>query len=120
MPSVPAKILIGISSDPDESKQLLSRAISVLAHPNDNIVAIHVLGQSKRESVTKSQSQLRRAKAYVISVLGEFARTCQSKQVNLEAKVIFCSSIGRGLVEEAKSIFADYLLLCSSRNQSNR
>lgn len=45
MPSVPAKILIGISSDPDESKQLLSRAISVLAHPNDNIVAIHVLGQ---------------------------------------------------------------------------
>ncbi|XP_061994164.1 probable receptor-like serine/threonine-protein kinase At5g57670 [Rosa rugosa] len=123
MPSVPAKILIGISSDPDESKQLLSRAISVLAHPNDNIVAIHVLvgeERKKRESVTKSQSQLRRAKAYVISVLGEFARTCQSKQVNLEAKVIFCSSIGRGLVQEAKSIFADYLLLCSSRNQSNR
>ncbi|KAL6194418.1 hypothetical protein ACLB2K_035502 [Fragaria x ananassa] len=123
MPSVPAKILIGISSDSDESKQLLSRAISVLAHPNDNIVAIHVLvGEEKRKckSVTKFQSQLRRAKAYVISLLGEFASSCQSKQVNLEARVIFCSSIEKGLIEEAKSIFADYVLLCSSRNQSNR
>ncbi|XP_050371823.1 probable receptor-like serine/threonine-protein kinase At5g57670 [Argentina anserina] len=123
MPSVPAKILIGISSDPDESKQLLSRAISVLAQPNDNIVAIHVLvgeERKKQKSVSKSQCQLRRAKAYVISVLGEFARTCQSKQVNLEAKVAFCSSIEKGLIEEAKFVFADYLLLCSSRNQSNR
>lgn len=41
-------------------------------------------------------------------------------QVNLEARVVFCSSVGRGLIEEAKSIFADYLLLCGSRNQSHR
>lgn len=37
-------ILVGISLDPDESKGLLSWAIRVLAHPNDNIVTIHVLG----------------------------------------------------------------------------
>ncbi|KAK9931899.1 hypothetical protein M0R45_019153 [Rubus argutus] len=47
-------------------------------------------------------------------------QSCQSKQVNLEARVVFCSSVGRGLIEEAKSIFADYLLLCGSRNQSHR
>lgn len=35
----------------------------------------------KRVSVRRRQSQLRQAKAYVISVLGEFAQTCWSKQV---------------------------------------
>ncbi|KAF3452838.1 hypothetical protein FNV43_RR03271 [Rhamnella rubrinervis] len=116
----PAKILIGISLDPDESKELLSWAITVLAHPNDNIIATHVLALKERKLTRETQSQLRRAKAYVISVLGEFARTCQSKQVNLEARVGFSSSVRRGLVKEAKSVSADYLLLFrGSRNRSN-
>ncbi|KAM1329201.1 hypothetical protein ACFX15_012824 [Malus domestica] len=122
-PSTPSRILVGISSDADDSKELLSWAIRVLAHQNDNIVAIHVLvgeERKKHESGTKNQSQLRRAKANVISVLGEFARSCQFKQVNLEARVVFSSSVGRGLIEEAKSISADYLLLGGSRNQSKR
>lgn len=42
--STPAKILIGISLNPDDSKELLSWAIRVLANPNDDIVALHVLG----------------------------------------------------------------------------
>lgn len=42
--SAPAKILIAIPLDPDDSKELLSWAISVLARPNDEIIAIHVLG----------------------------------------------------------------------------
>lgn len=37
----------------------------------------------KRGSISKRQHQIRQAKAYVISVLGEFASTCQSKQVCL-------------------------------------
>lgn len=37
--------------------------------------------KKKRESVARRQSQLRQAKAYVISVLGEFARACWCKQV---------------------------------------
>ena len=39
----PAKILIGLSLDPEDSKELLSWAIRVLANPNDTIVAVHVL-----------------------------------------------------------------------------
>lgn len=35
----------------------------------------------KRKLITRDQAKLRQAKAHVISVLGEFARTCQSKQV---------------------------------------
>lgn len=41
-------------------------------------------------------------------------------QVNLEARVGFNSSIRRGLIKEAKSVSADYLLLRASRNRSNR
>ncbi|KAH9806055.1 putative receptor-like serine/threonine-protein kinase [Citrus sinensis] len=121
--SAPSKILIGFSLDPNDSKELLSWAIKVLAQPNDRIVAIHVLvgeESKKRGSMAKRQSQIRRAKAHVISMLGEFAGTSQSKQVNLEAKVGFSTSIGRGLIEEAKSISADYLVLRGSRNHSNK
>ncbi|KAH8481971.1 hypothetical protein H0E87_029432 [Populus deltoides] len=117
IPPAPSKILIGISSDLDDSNELLSWAIRVLAQPNDTIVAIYVL---VGEESKKKQSQIRQAKAHVISVLGEFARTCQSKQIGLEAKVGFSSSIARGLIEEAKSISADFLLLRRLRNQSNR
>ncbi|KAI9125660.1 hypothetical protein K1719_003078 [Acacia pycnantha] len=125
--SSPSKILIGLSLDPDDGRELLSWATRVLANPNDTIVALHVLvskdkkkKRKKRGSMTRRQSQLRQAKAYVISLLGEFAKMCWSKQVNLEAKVAFSSNVGGGLVEEVKSISADYLLLRGSRNQSNK
>ncbi|XP_027368772.1 probable receptor-like serine/threonine-protein kinase At5g57670 [Abrus precatorius] len=119
----PSRILIGLSLDPDDSKELLSWAITVLANPNDTIVAVHVLvaeDKKKRVSVRRRQSQLRQAKAYVISVLGEFAQTCWSKQVNLEARVALNSTVGGGLVEEVKSISADFLLLRGSRNRAKK
>ncbi|XP_054807464.1 probable receptor-like serine/threonine-protein kinase At5g57670 isoform X2 [Prosopis cineraria] len=125
--SSPSKILIGLSLDRDDSRELLSWAVRVLANPNDTIVALHVLvskdkkkRKKKRASMTRRQSQLRQAKACVISVLGEFAKACWSKQVNLEAKVAFSSNVGEGLVEEAKSISAEFLLLRGSRNQSSK
>jgi hypothetical protein len=40
--------------------------------------------------------------------------------VNLEAKVALSSTVGGGLVEEAKSISADFLLLRGSRNKTNK
>ncbi|KAJ6382138.1 hypothetical protein OIU77_030736 [Salix suchowensis] len=122
IPPAPSKILVGISLDPDHSIELLSWATRVLAQSNDTIVAIHVrVGEEskKGELIKKKQWQIRQAKAHVISVLGEFARTCQSKQINLEARVGFSSGIARALTEEAKSFSADYLLLRGSRNRSN-
>ncbi|KAG5243673.1 receptor serine/threonine-protein kinase [Salix suchowensis] len=110
IPPAPSKILVGISLDPDHSIELLSWATRVLAQSNDTIVAIHVrVGEEskKGELIKKKQWQIRQAKAHVISVLGEFARTCQSKQ----ARVGFSSGIARALTEEAKSFSADYLLL---------
>lgn len=47
-------------------------------------------------------------------------RTYERFQVNLEAKVGFSSSVGRGLVEEAKVISAEFLLIGRPRNRSNR
>ncbi|XP_057998607.1 probable receptor-like serine/threonine-protein kinase At5g57670 isoform X2 [Hevea brasiliensis] len=122
--SAPAKILMAIPLDPDDSKELLSWAISVLARPNDDIVAIHIIvgeeTKKQRELIKRKRSQIRQAKAHVISVLGEFARTCQSQQINLEARVGFSSSISKGLIQEAKSISADYLLIRGLRSRSNR
>ncbi|KAE9609832.1 hypothetical protein Lal_00006349 [Lupinus albus] len=123
VPNSPAKILIGLPLDPVDSKEILSWAIRVLAKPNDTIVAVHVLvakDKEKQVSVRRRISQIRKAKAYVISVLGEFAQTCWSKQVDLEAKVALSSKVGRGLVQEAKSISAEFLLLCGSRNHRNK
>lgn len=38
-----AKLLVGVSLDGGESSQLLAWSVTV-AHPNDTIVALHVLG----------------------------------------------------------------------------
>ncbi|CAN1811432.1 Probable receptor-like serine/threonine-protein kinase At5g57670 [Linum perenne] len=119
-----SKILIGIPLDPDESNELLLWAIRVLATPNDTIVAVHVVEKKKNKKKKKVckrvQSRIRQGKAHVISVLGEHAWTCQSKQINLEARVGFSSSIQAGLVHECKSISADYLVLPGLRSKSNR
>ncbi|XP_052198694.1 probable receptor-like serine/threonine-protein kinase At5g57670 [Diospyros lotus] len=121
--TAPAKILIGISLNSDESKELLSWGIRILAHPNDTVIALHVLvGEQRRklELAANNQTLHRRAKAFVISVMSEFARICQSKQVNLEARVGFSSSIGRGLIEEANNVSAEFLLVGRPKNKSNR
>ncbi|CAN1811435.1 Probable receptor-like serine/threonine-protein kinase At5g57670 [Linum perenne] len=125
-----SKILIGIPLDPDESNELLLWAIRVLATPNDTIVAVHVVveeeeskkkkNKKKKKVCKRVQSRIRQGKAHVISVLGEHAWTCQSKQINLEARVGFSSSIQAGLVHECKSISADYLVLPGLRSKSNR
>lgn len=134
IPPVPAKILVGISLNAEESKELLFWAVNVLAQPNDTVVALHVLAaednkkpvERKKEennkwlSIPLYQKQIRQAKAFAISIMGEFVETCQSKQVNLEARVSFSTSVGRGLIKEAKNIPADFLLICGKRNCSNK
>ncbi|XP_010536938.1 PREDICTED: probable receptor-like serine/threonine-protein kinase At5g57670 [Tarenaya hassleriana] len=118
-----SKILVAVPLAREESKNLLSWAINSIAKPSDTIVAFHVLvGEEPRNFPLKKKkrAQIRLAKAHVISVLAEFTRSCHSKQVNLEAKVGFSSSVGRGLVDEAKSISAHYLLLSRPTNHDFR
>ncbi|CAN4113352.1 unnamed protein product [Withania somnifera] len=131
----PSKILVGISLDIEESKELISWAIRVLASPNDTVIAQHIVvgeekskrfGERRKEeskkwqSISKNQTQIRKAKAFVISMMGEFAKTCQSKQVGLEARIGFSSNAGRGLIKEAKSIPADFLLIGGKKNKTCR
>ncbi|CAD5193152.1 unnamed protein product [Musa acuminata subsp. malaccensis] len=113
-----AKILVGVSLDARASFQLLSWAVTVAAHPNDTVVALHVLADKEGNRVSSERSRLRQAKASVISALGEFAETCQTKQVTLEAKVRCSSSVGKGLTEEAAQVEANFLVLGRSRNST--
>lgn len=39
-----SRILVGVTLDAKECAELLSWAIGVAAHPNDTVVALHVLG----------------------------------------------------------------------------
>ncbi|CAA0820014.1 Probable receptor-like serine/threonine-protein kinase [Striga hermonthica] len=130
IPSLPAKILIGISLDADESKELLGRAIQVLAQPGDTIVALHVIDKTggmpnkktRREEKyvkkRKHQKQFRQAKSFVISIVGDLVNTCQANEVYLEARVGLSSSTGKGLIEEAKITRANYLVIGSNGNKS--
>ncbi|KAF6149061.1 hypothetical protein GIB67_018639 [Kingdonia uniflora] len=118
----PGKILVGLSLDAEASNELLSWAIRIAARPNDTVVALHVLVQKelskKRGSTNCDNNKFRQAKAFVISALGEFAEICQSKEVNLEAKVGTSVSIQRGLTEEAAAIEATFLIVGSSSNRN--
>nr|XP_043630612.1 probable receptor-like serine/threonine-protein kinase At5g57670 [Erigeron canadensis] len=126
--SVPCKLLIGISLDQEQSMELLSSAICNLARPNDTVVALHILETRKKhesksgssKSNNRYQMRIRKAKAFVISVMGEFANVCRAKQVKLEARVGFSSSVGKGLIDEVKNISSKYLLIASKRNKLHR
>ncbi|XP_008782089.1 probable receptor-like serine/threonine-protein kinase At5g57670 [Phoenix dactylifera] len=118
--SLSSKILIGISLDARASSELLSWAVGNAAHPNDTIVAFHVLVGKGEKKINSDKTRLRQAKNFVISMLGEFVDICETKQVTLEAKVRSSSSIGRGLTDEAASIDANFLLVGGSRNSSQR
>ncbi|KAK9697509.1 hypothetical protein RND81_08G042200 [Saponaria officinalis] len=115
-------ILVGISLDDDEAKQLLTWAINILSHPHDTIIALHVLvGKEPKKLLTRSRdyNRFRRAKSFVLSVMGEFAEDSQSKQVHLEARVRYSDSIGSGLMDEAKRTNAEFVLLRGSKMVSN-
>ncbi|RZC73715.1 hypothetical protein C5167_049195 [Papaver somniferum] len=114
----PTKILIGISLNADVSKQLLSLAIQLAARPNDTIVAFHALANKKSSKKVEStkkisdRTKLRLTRAFIISILGEYTQVCQSKQVHLEAKVGTSTSVVKGLIDEATSMGATFLISC--------
>ncbi|XP_039141460.1 probable receptor-like serine/threonine-protein kinase At5g57670 isoform X3 [Dioscorea cayenensis subsp. rotundata] len=114
------KILVGVSLEVHRSNELLSWAVGVAAHPNDIIVALHVLVDKDEKKLEKSN--LQRAKTSVINMLANYAKICQAKQVQLEAKVRTSSSISKGLIEEALLIEANFLLVGGgcSKNSSQR
>uniref|UniRef100_A0A803N4H5 Protein kinase domain-containing protein n=1 Tax=Chenopodium quinoa TaxID=63459 RepID=A0A803N4H5_CHEQI len=123
MPATPATVIVATSLEFDDAKDLLSWAINILSHPNDTIIALHVIvGKEPKKLVPKSRDyrRFRRAKSFVLSVMGEFAETCQCKQVYLEARVVYSSSIGSGLIDEAKRTTAEFLVLKGSKLEPKR
>ncbi|KAH9622891.1 hypothetical protein KSS87_001160 [Heliosperma pusillum] len=117
----PSTILVGISLDIDEAKELLTWAINILSHPRDTIIALHVLGKEPKKliPISRDYQRYRRAKTFVLSTMGEFAEDSKCRQVNLEARVIYSSSIGSGLIDEAKRTSATFLLLRGSTTKPN-
>ncbi|KAK1317994.1 putative receptor-like serine/threonine-protein kinase [Acorus calamus] len=119
----PVKILVGVSSNVEASERLLSWAVRVAARPDDTVIALHVIvckDDKKFSSSVVEKTRLRHAKAYVISMLGEFSEVCQNRKVNLEAKIGWSSSVEKCLVDEAASLEASFLLISTSQSPLQR
>ncbi|CAL5007215.1 unnamed protein product [Urochloa decumbens] len=109
-----SRILVGVPDNSRGCSELLSWAIGALAKANDSIVAVHVLGGRGRKK------RLQKANAFVIYMLGEFVEACEAKQINLEAKVVCSSNIGRALTQEAAMTDGNILIVGRSRNAYHR
>ncbi|AQK40782.1 ATP binding protein isoform 2 [Zea mays] len=108
------RILVGVPDNSRGCSELLSWAIGAVAKPSDSVVAVHVLGGRGRKR------RLQKANAFVIYMLGEFVKACEAKQINLEAKVICSSNIGRALTQEAALTDGNILIVGRSRNAYHR
>ncbi|KAJ4763379.1 Protein kinase family protein [Rhynchospora pubera] len=116
-----SRIVVGISLNAQASAELLSWVIRVVAKPWDTIVAIHILVcKEERKLYSDEKKKLRKAKAFVISLLGDFVRMSQANQVMLEGNVGVSSSIGRGLAQEAALSEAKFLIIGTSRNSNQK
>ncbi|XP_031498219.1 probable receptor-like serine/threonine-protein kinase At5g57670 isoform X2 [Nymphaea colorata] len=112
-------ILVGISSNAETAMELLSWTIEVAACPGDTIVALHVLEvkdeQAQQYGTVEKMKMMRRAKAFAMTIVGEFTGIYQPKQVKVQAKVRCSSAIEKGLVDEATSTQAGFLILGRSK-----
>ncbi|XP_066325733.1 probable receptor-like serine/threonine-protein kinase At5g57670 isoform X2 [Miscanthus floridulus] len=108
------RILVGVPDNSRGCSELLSWAIGAVAKASDSVVAVHVLGGRGRKR------RLQKANAFIIYMLGEFVEACEAKQINLEAKVICSSNIGRALTQEAALTDGNILIVGRSRNGYHR
>ncbi|KAF3792004.1 hypothetical protein EJ110_NYTH12548 [Nymphaea thermarum] len=130
-------ILVGISSNAETAMELLSWTIEVAACPGDTIVALHVLAsmskcvgsfvhgisevkdeQAQQYGTVEKMKMMRRAKAFAMTIVGEFTGIYEPKQVKVQAKVRCSSAIEKGLVDEAASTQAGFLILGRSKKVS--
>ncbi|XP_066352040.1 probable receptor-like serine/threonine-protein kinase At5g57670 [Miscanthus floridulus] len=109
-----SRILVGVPDNSRGCSELLSWVIGAVAKASDSVVAVHVLGGRGRKR------RLQKANAFVIYMLGEFVEACEAKQINLEAKVICSSNIGRALTQEAALTDGNILIVGRSRNGYHR
>ncbi|KAH9302329.1 hypothetical protein KI387_013912, partial [Taxus chinensis] len=109
-----AEVVVGISLQEEESKELLSWAMSVAACPGDTVVALHVLVEKHGRESHFVKARIDNAKAMLINLLGSFMDLWQAKHIKVEAKVMVHSSLERALVNEAATLGASFLVLGAS------
>ncbi|GLJ29461.1 hypothetical protein SUGI_0580750 [Cryptomeria japonica] len=112
-----ALVVVGISLQEEESKELLSWAMSVAACPGDTLVALHVLVEKHGRESQFMKARIDNARAMLIKLLGSFMDLWQAKQIKVEAKVLVHSSLEKAIVNEAATSGASFLVLGASTYQ---
>ncbi|XXG60715.1 hypothetical protein AAC387_Pa04g2554 [Persea americana] len=106
-------IVVGVEMDA-LSKELLTWALVKVAEQGDRVVAIHVLRRRELHDEDGQFSLLSHLKAFE-SVLSVYEDFCNLKQIDLKLKICRGSSARRVLVQQAKSISANIIVVGISR-----
>lgn len=106
-------IVVGVEMDA-LSKELLTWALVKVAEPGDRVVAVHVLHRRELHDEDGKFSLLSHLKAFE-SVLSVYEDFCNLKQIDLKLKICRGSSARRVLVQQAKSISANIIVVGISR-----
>lgn len=114
---ISAFVVVGISLQEEESKELLSWAMSVAACPGDTLIALHVIVEKHGRESQFMKFRIDNARAILIKLLGSFMDLWQAKQIKVEAKVLVHSSLEKAIVNEAATSGASFLVLGASTYQ---
>ncbi|KAE9446520.1 hypothetical protein C3L33_21594, partial [Rhododendron williamsianum] len=106
-------VVVGVKLD-SPSRELLTWALVKVAQSGDRVIALHVLGDNEIVDPEGKSSLLSLVKAFD-SVLAVYEGFCNLKQVDLKLKVCRGSSVRKVLVREAKSYFANEVIVGTAR-----
>ncbi|ONK73287.1 uncharacterized protein A4U43_C04F29360 [Asparagus officinalis] len=106
-------IVVGVRMD-QQSKELLTWALVKIAHPGDQVIALHILPSSS-SSIPASDPDGNSLSSSIDrdleSMLAVYEGFCNLKQIDLKLKVCKGSSLRRVLVREANAFVASQLIL---------
>ncbi|KAI8531385.1 hypothetical protein RHMOL_Rhmol11G0132300 [Rhododendron molle] len=106
-------VVVGVKLD-SPSRELLTWALVKVAQSGDCVIALHVLSDNEIVDPEGKSSLLSLVKAFD-SVLAVYEGFCNLKQVDLKLKVCRGSSVRKVLVREAKSYFANEVIVGTAR-----
>ncbi|KAI3460552.1 hypothetical protein Pfo_017215 [Paulownia fortunei] len=107
-------VVVGLKLD-SHSRELLTWALVKVAQAGDRVIAVHVLNNNETVDRDGKASLLSLVKAFD-SILTVYEGFCNLQQVDLKLKICRGSSTQKILVREAKSYFANEVIVGTAQN----
>ncbi|XP_073143175.1 protein kinase STUNTED [Henckelia pumila] len=108
-------VVVGVKLDL-QSRELLTWALVKVARAGDRVIAIHVIDNNDIVDRDGKSSILLSVVKSFDSILAVYEGFCNLKQVDLKLKICRGSSVGKNLVDEAKSYSATQVIVGAAQN----